>query len=159
MKIMKLLKEHPLFCDVSEEELVQLAKLVKLKKYQPGQVVFNWGERGGNLYLIKQGRVEISLPLHTSHYGPQKVSILDAGSHFGELSFLDGKEHSARVTAITETELLVLSKRDYDKFIQQNLRRGVIIQNRIISSILDIVRLMNKRYSLRPFIEQFQPPC
>jgi CRP-like cAMP-binding protein len=157
MEILKLLKAYSLFRTLSEKELRQLAGLIKRERYQPGQPIFNWGERGGKLYLIKKGVVEISLPVDSPGYGAQKVSLLSDGCYFGELSFLDGNEHSARATAVEETELLVLDKQDYERFMQQNLRSGVIIQERITDGILNILRVMNKRYSRRPFLEQYHP--
>ncbi len=155
MEILKILGTHPFFRTLAEDELKQLAALVKVRKYKPGQLIFNWGEDGGMLYLIKNGAVEISIPLENSDYGFKRVSVLTDGNCFGLLSFLDGKNHSARATAVNETKVFILIKRDFERFIRQNPHSGIELQTKIATGILNILRGMNKRYSRRPFFEQY----
>ncbi len=156
MEILQSLKEYSLFQELSEVELRKLAGLVKVRKYRPGQLIFNWGEAGGILYLIKKGLVEISIPLKNSDYGFEKVSKLTDGNYFGLLSFLDGKEHSARATAVNETEVLLLIKQDFEKFVQQDLLLGIELQTKIAARILYHYCPVNNRINSTGYNQMFQ---
>ena len=43
------------------------------------------------------------------------VAHLGPGDYFGELSLLDRKPHAASVVCTTDVELLVVSRRDFDR--------------------------------------------
>jgi CRP-like cAMP-binding protein len=150
MTNIELLKRYSIFQPLSEPELEKMAKVAEEKRYSRHQVIFNQGEKGGNLYFIKQGTVEISLPLNDSgRY--KRMALLKEGEYFGELSFLDGREHSARATASEDVELLVLNNKNYQRAIRKDKKEETEMQIRIILKVVGLLRNMNRRYSLRPF--------
>jgi len=138
---------------MSDEELMVIAKIANKKKYRIGDAICNYGESGGTLYLIDKGSVQISIPIMRFDSKEESVSILREGDCFGELSFFDGKSHSAGATATEDTVLLEINHEDYDRIIKENLVVGFEMQKKIILKVINIVREMNTRYSYRPFIE------
>jgi CRP-like cAMP-binding protein len=148
----ELVKKFPLFKELDEGEAERFASCFYEKHYPAEAVICPQGGKGDELYLIKKGSVSIELPLHRYDSGCQAVSVLTAGMYFGELSFFDGKERSADVVAREDVQLLVLKKEDYDRLIKDNLREGCRIQQKIISSLIKIVREMNEAYSNSIFL-------
>ncbi len=152
MEAFELLKKSPLFRELNEQELRRIASVIKTQHFSKGDVVFDQGEKGGKLYLIKNGCVEVTLPVCRFDSRDEKLATIKEGEYFGELSFFDGGEHSARVTALEDLDLFVLSREGYNAIISSDLEQGTEIQRKIILTVINILREMNKRYSHRPFI-------
>lgn len=107
----RLLKTIPIFSGLEQEDLERIAQLCVRKTCAPNQVILVEEESGQSLFIIKRGSVKVS---HVSDEGREVIlSILDAGDFFGEMALLDGKGRSANVTALVETELLMLRRADF----------------------------------------------
>jgi CRP/FNR family cyclic AMP-dependent transcriptional regulator len=103
----------PLFRDLAEEDLVQLAAGLRTRRYRRGEVIFHQGDPGDALHIILSGRVKISSPSET---GVEAIlTALRPGEFFGSLALLDGEPRSASATAIELTETLPLPR---DRFRQ-----------------------------------------
>lgn len=105
--------------------------------FDKGEVVFSEGQKGNTLYIIKSGRVEISL----EQSGRKMVlGTLGAGSCFGEMAALTGERRAATATAIAST-LAVEINADYITGwgeVQDPLLRTVL------ESLSDRVRHLNQ---------------
>jgi SulP family sulfate permease len=64
--------------------------------------------------LIAHGSVRIDLLLEEARR--MHMATFGRGQFFGEMSFLDHHPHSADVTAVTDTELLILPRPDFDRY-------------------------------------------
>lgn len=150
---LRQLRKYVLFRELSDDELTVLGQAAKEESYEADEVIFNYGEKGGTLYLINTGMVEITIPIMRFDSKEERVSVLKEGDCFGELSFFDGKEHSARATALRHAEILAIRKEDYDRIIKENPEVGLEVQSKVLAKIINIVREMNTRYSYKPFLE------
>ena len=110
MEKTNLLKKLYLFKDLSEGEIKVIEKATSEKSFGPGDEVFSQGERAKALLIIQSGSVKI----HQLADNGDSVEItrLGEGSHFGEMSFLDGEPRSASATALEQVSILFV---DYDK--------------------------------------------
>ena len=111
MSEIALLKSLPLFQFMDEAELAQIQGLLTGVGLAPSQVLFREGESGGTLYIIRSGRVELSVLDHTGN--PRVVDILDPGEFFGEISLLDGGKRSAQATALGDVQLFCLAREPF----------------------------------------------
>ncbi|MEG3641387.1 cyclic nucleotide-binding domain-containing protein [Magnetococcus sp. PR-3] len=102
---------YSLFRDVKEEDLAKLIPLMPCQTYKSGEIVFAEGSDGRELYLIESGSVEV---LKNSGSKAHVIAELPQGSHFGELSFLDGSPRSTAIRAKTDLKLYTLRKRFLD---------------------------------------------
>lgn len=110
-----LLKEVSLFQLLGDEERVELAGQLELERFRAGQTLFNIGDPGEALYLVRSGEVEVFFKNHT---GERIVlEVVTAGGFFGELSLLDRGSRSASVIATQDTETLRLNRSELEKFI------------------------------------------
>ena len=147
MDQLKLLKKFTLFKKLDDHELEKFALAITEKTFADGEIICRQGEPGSCLYLIKQGSVEITLPLYRYAKKSHIVSDLDKGMFFGEFSFWDDMKCSADVYAKGEVTLLILKKTDYDDIISADPECGYKIQEKIILALARITRRMDEMYS------------
>jgi CRP-like cAMP-binding protein/thioredoxin reductase/Fe-S-cluster-containing hydrogenase component 2 len=95
-------------------ELVERAVVVSLGK---DAGVFNEGDPADAFYLIRNGMVKIS-----KKSGDKEVvlSYLVAGNFFGETALFSERERTATVTTIFPSDLIKLSRRDFNEFLGQH---------------------------------------
>ncbi len=78
-----------------------------------GKVLFQIGQPGGALYVVRSGAVEIWISRQT---GDRVVlETARAGDFFGEISLLDGGARNATATVIEEADLIVVDRGDLDE--------------------------------------------
>ncbi len=95
---------------LEEDDRIALADVVDFEKLDADQILFQTGEPGDALYIVRTGEIE----LYIKDTAGQKIvlNVVRPGEMFGELSLLDSGPRSATATALTETELLVLDRDD-----------------------------------------------
>ena len=71
-----------------------------------GETIVRVGDHGGEMYVIKAGRVRISKPMAGRDV---VLSELGPGDFFGEMSLLESLPRDADAVAVGETRLLVLN--------------------------------------------------
>lgn len=95
---------------LDEDDRIALADVIDYEKLPEGQTLFQAGEPGESLFLVRSGEVE----LYIKDTAGQKIvlHVARAGDMFGELSLLDTGPRTATAVALTDTELLVLDRDD-----------------------------------------------
>lgn len=103
------LKLQKLFQELSDAELDVISRSTVVEKYEKGKTILKEGDPTKGIYLIRKGKAEISKI--TPDGWKQTLALLTEHMFFGELSVIeDRKTHSAEVTAIDDTEVLLISK-------------------------------------------------
>lgn len=106
-----LLKRVPIFSQLLDDELDKIRDLCVTQHYVKDRIILIEEESGNTLFIIQKGRVKVS---RMSDDGREVIlSILERGEFFGELSLIDGKARSASVTAIEDSEVLMLRRGDF----------------------------------------------
>lgn len=103
-----------LFPDVPGSILGELLSRATVKTIGKDEVIFREGEPGDAFYLIRNGMVKIS---RTSGEKEIVLSYLVSGNFFGESALLSDAPRTATVSTIFPSELIRLSKRDFDQFL------------------------------------------
>ena len=95
---------------LEEDDRIALAEVIDFEKLEPGQLLFQTGQPGESLYIVRSGEIE----LYIKDTAGQKIvlNVVGSGEMFGELSLLDSGPRSATAVALTDTELLVLDRDD-----------------------------------------------
>jgi CRP/FNR family cyclic AMP-dependent transcriptional regulator len=109
------LSQIPMFRQLDNVELENLAEAVDQVSYQAGETVFHEHDRGDALYVVDSGSIRIWVRDEDT----QEITLseLKPGDFFGELSVFDGGERSANATAIVDTILHRLSREDFQNFL------------------------------------------
>lgn len=113
-----LLAEVPLFQLLDDQERAALAAHLDVVQFPTEHIVFNYGEPGDSMFVIRSGAVEMSFKNDTG----EKIVLETAGpgDFFGELSFLDSGARSATVRVLEPTEALLMDRGDLDEFLQKH---------------------------------------
>ncbi|PYQ54461.1 MAG: cyclic nucleotide-binding protein [Acidobacteria bacterium] len=110
-----VLAEIPFFHFLDAEERISLAAQLEEVSLPAGQVLFNYGEPGDCLYVIRGGKAEVFFKDDT---GTRIVlEVAGAGDVVGELSLLDGGPRTASVVVTEALEALRLDRGDLDAFL------------------------------------------
>ena len=106
----ELLADVELFEHVSEDDRARLAEFIDFRQLAAGETLFQTGEPGESLYVVKSGEVELFI----KDTAGQKIllAIADVGEVFGELALLDRGPRTATALALADTELLELDRDD-----------------------------------------------
>ncbi|MFP4477168.1 MAG: Crp/Fnr family transcriptional regulator [Desulfatibacillaceae bacterium] len=118
MEPRELLKQIPLFKELTDDEAEELTSMLRTQKVKQGEVLFRKGSEGTTLYVIAQGAVKIVLP---SRLGDEMiVTIFSEGDFFGEMALLDGQPRSADAVAVEPSRLYLLNRSDFMRFLKQS---------------------------------------
>ncbi|MBM4466209.1 MAG: cyclic nucleotide-binding domain-containing protein [Chloroflexi bacterium] len=111
-----LLRRMPLFATMDEAEIELLLSRLRVEHYSPGQVIIRQGERGDRFYIIRRGHVEVTQ--RDERGVSEVVNQLDRGDYFGELALLRDAPRNATCRATIPTEVLSLSRQDFDRLVK-----------------------------------------
>lgn len=106
--IVDMLARTALFGAMTRTEMTELARHLRPVAFEAGQLIFARGDAGGDVYLVTEGRVRLSVlssegrELSFNHAGPGVV--------FGEIAALDGGKRTADATAVGPVKAMVLSQ-------------------------------------------------
>ncbi len=113
----QILKQIPLFSELSDRDLEKIFQVASRQRYHKDNIILIEEEVGSTMFVILSGRVKIS---RISDDGREVIlSILSDGDFFGEMSLLDGHTRSANVTAIEESELLVIRREEFLQMLKE----------------------------------------
>jgi len=111
-----LLRNHPLFCELTPSMLERISTYVKRRSVAKGSTIFEKGDAGVGLIGVVSGSVRISV---TSADGRDVVlNIIRPGEVFGEIALLDGRARTANATAMSDCELIVIERREFIPFLR-----------------------------------------
>lgn len=102
------LKKCGLFQHLEEAQLMRLAERLKPIVFRRNAVIFLKDEVGEELYIIRSGRVKISML--NSDGKDLIINIYGQNEVFGEMALFDGLPRSASATALQTVEVLSLSR-------------------------------------------------
>ena len=115
-----LVRQFPLFTDMDDDSRKRLARALRTRYVQPGDVLRRKRDTPREVCFIATGAVEIETAGHRLRLG--------RGDMFGQLSLLSRQTPSAQVTAISHTTLLVLDEPRFRRLLKrsQSLRDAVL---------------------------------
>jgi len=113
-----VLAEVPMFSLLDVEERSTLSELLDQVRFEKGDTIFNFGDSGECLYLVRSGRVEVLVV----NYLGDKILLgeNEPGDIFGEISLLDGGPRTASAVAIEDTECLELDREKLLEFVARH---------------------------------------
>lgn len=102
------------------------------KKFQKGEIIMREKSQGTEAYIIKKGSVEVST---TDEYGEKKVlAVLKEQGIFGEMSLIYGEARTARVVALENCVVSVLTRKMFFQLPETN--PGVLAIKKIMKERL-----------------------
>jgi CRP/FNR family cyclic AMP-dependent transcriptional regulator len=152
MKPTDLLSNIDLFREMTPQDLTYLGSRTESLSFSRNKIIFNAGDAGNDLYMIRSGRVEI--------YIPQKkkenriiLAVLSAGRFFGELSLFDKKPRSATARAVEPAEILVLKQKVLLAYLQTRPRAAVALLGEMSARLRRTNELLSQHRSRNVYDE------
>jgi signal transduction histidine kinase len=105
------LRKSPLFEGLSDEELKQLMDDAKPVSLRAGEVLMKQGDPGEMAFVVVNGKFEVT---KQSGQSLIKIDVRNPGDVLGEMALLSQSPRSATVTAVTDCEVLCISKEIFD---------------------------------------------
>ncbi|MGD2062727.1 MAG: cyclic nucleotide-binding domain-containing protein [Nitrospirota bacterium] len=120
---------------LDDDQREQIASYLELVHYPEGETVFRQGEPGDYVGVVVGGKLEVKK--QTEFEGRQIIiAILQRGAFVGELALVDEQPRSATVTALEDTEMVLLYRDALAELLEQNPEAGIAFLkavNRILS--------------------------
>jgi CRP/FNR family transcriptional regulator, cyclic AMP receptor protein len=105
----------PLFEGLADNERALLAERVDIMELKEGAKLFDYGDPGDWMAILKSGVVELSVKTKTG----EKVFLerAEAGDFFGEISLLDLGPRTAAATVLEAGEAIIVDRGDLDELL------------------------------------------
>lgn len=118
MPYLKSMLAHIDFLEgLTEEELQDVAMRLKTVMYSSGEEILRQGDPGDTFYIINKGSVRV---IAKNEKGEIFLTQdLHEGSFFGEISVLTGEPRTATIVAVSDVELFVLDKTDFEHLLKK----------------------------------------
>lgn len=109
--MIEILKAIPFFAELSDEDLKAIGEKVQMQYFGPEQVIFEQGDYGEEMYIIKRGKVQVLRDFSV-------LAVLSDNAFFGEMALVSDEPRNATIKAVTEVEALVLKKEDFRELLE-----------------------------------------
>jgi NTE family protein len=134
MGLVSELQAIPLFAELAEDALRELAVRVQRRTYSEGEVILRAGDAPREMHVVLHGAVRVELGEGAGRSATQ--AILAAGHSVGEMSVLSGNPVSATVVAHTDSTTLAISATDLAAL----LEREPALYRRISALLIERLR-------------------
>jgi CRP/FNR family transcriptional regulator, cyclic AMP receptor protein len=143
MNDVELLRSVPLFEGLDQGDLDELAGRLVHRHFKAGQIVFNQGDVGNEMYVVAQGNLNIHLPGEES----RRISLKDIarGEYFGELAIFDQNPRSASVLATTDATLLELGRETLAAYLDRRPRAAISMLKTVAQRLREANALLYER--------------
>jgi len=111
-----LLANIPFFASMDDDERAALAAVLEVVHLAAGQVVFEYGDPGDALYIIRSGEIEVFIKDDTG-----TRIVLEAngpGDFFGEISLLHPGPRTGTAVVLRDVEALRVDREDLNQCLQ-----------------------------------------
>jgi CRP/FNR family transcriptional regulator, cyclic AMP receptor protein len=107
-----------MFSSLSADDVAELASLCRQVTREDQHLVFRQGDPPAAMYLVREGKVEISV--WTEDNEELVLAVLGDRDFFGELALFDGSPRTATAKAVGHVELIEIRKDDLFAFLHRN---------------------------------------
>jgi len=125
------------FSELEAGELDALSRVATVRQFPAGATILREDEPGDQFFVLLRGEVKVYVD---SPDGREVVlTHLQTGEFFGEMALFEGETRSASVSALTDTELVVLSRADFLNV----LSRDFSLTRKILATLSSRLRKAN----------------
>jgi hypothetical protein len=144
---MKAMYDAPLFSLLEYRELVALMSVSYIRKVSEGEFITQKDETTDELLILTQGEARVLVE-------EREVARVREGTHIGEISFFSTVPRATTVQATTASELLVVGRQQFYKFLNRETVAGMKILWRLVQMS---IRRTHKTAVTR-VVEDLTPP-
>lgn len=143
----ELLRRVPLFSALTSDQLEEISRNVTKERFKRDAYIVRQGETSDALHIFLNGRGHV---LRENNRGKEVIiSVLQPGDYVGEMSLIDDEPHSASLRAHTESDVLVLRRETFNRFmpepstVTQKILRVLVKRLRYADEQIESLALMD----------------
>jgi len=122
-----ILKKSLIFSCLTDDELIELSKIINKHSLRSGEHVFWEGDTPNYFYIVAKGKIKVFK--HASSGKEFIIAFLGPGEMVGGVAVFENQPYPASAQAVIETKVLGIKREDFISFL--NSRPQVVL--RIIS--------------------------
>lgn len=130
---LELLTHVDIFAGIPESALLALLSTAETEGHEAGEVIFEEGSRGGAMFLVAAGAVELATAVGRGEH--QRLALLDRGQIFGELSLFDDLPRSARAQAFVKTTLLRFPASSFNRLLEEQPAIAPVLLHNLVKKL------------------------
>lgn len=140
-----------LFPGLSDEDQQNIIAQSTRRIVKRKTVIVRQGRSGRDMFFVLSGSLKVSV---VSDAGKEiSFVVLGKNDYFGELSLIDGHRRSATVTAIENSELLVLGHGGYQQLLERFPQTAINFLTHMLSTLSRRLRATDELYQDSVFLE------
>ncbi|PIR55269.1 hypothetical protein COU74_02610 [Candidatus Peregrinibacteria bacterium CG10_big_fil_rev_8_21_14_0_10_36_19] len=120
MLLIPILKQIPLFSALDDVAYNIIVQKITLMYYPVSHTIFNEGDIGDAMYLIKKGSVQIYHPPKEAGDSEIEIAKIETGGFFGEMALVSEVPRNASARTLEECEIFILRKEDFQSLLSVN---------------------------------------
>lgn len=98
------------------------------RAFEPGELIFEENEEGDHMFIIQEGRVQISRTINAKD---TPMATLEKGEFFGEMAIVNRIKRTARARATARTQLLAFDRNGLEQLVEKNPKIALSIIDRL----------------------------
>jgi CRP/FNR family transcriptional regulator len=139
-------RDVPIFQGLTRRQLGRVMMAMQRRPYRAGEILFEEGQLGRAVYILKSGKVELS---RKSGGARRVLSVLTPGQMFGEMALLEQMQRTASATVIEDGEIYLLYTATLDTLIRQHPNIGVVLLRNTAAILSALLRRANQELDHR----------
>jgi len=113
----------------------------RIVEVSEGEYIFERGDLGTEMYVIREGRIEIINPRIDS----QPMAVLEKGDFFGEMAILEGAPRTASARAAVDSKLVRIDEATFSRLLRKDAEVAVRIMRKLSQRIRRLEELLAER--------------
>ena len=130
--------------DLSSDQCDALGALVKVRRVAPREYLIEEGGNDDSLHVVLKGALDVVKNAGPGE--PASLAVLRPGDLAGEMSFIDGMRHQTGLRAIAESEVLSLSRADFERLVAKDPSLVYKVMRNVVRGAHDLMHRMNIQY-------------
>ena len=125
------INKYDLFGGISSRVMKEITDICVEEVYDKGTTIFNQGEMAENLYILKEG----TLNLMVKNGGSLVFSLSEPGEVFGWSSLFESGRYTASGICDTDLKVFKIERKELYKILKHNSEDGFIIMRQLAGVI------------------------
>lgn len=121
----EILKQIPFFSKLDDESLKDIASKVQMDYFPAEHVIFEEGDTGDKMYIIKRGQVQVVRDNSI-------LAVLKDSQFFGEMALVSDEPRNAAVRTVTDVETLCIGKDDFKDLMERNSGIASVVSYEVV---------------------------
>lgn len=142
--VANLVLQSSLGQELSVEEAGILSGLLASRDLADGEFLIEEGTTDNSLHVLLAGRLEVVK--RTGADEVASLAILREGDLAGELSFIDGNQHTVGLRALCDSQVLSLNREGFEGIVDEHPQLVYKVMRAIARSTHRIVHRMNSEF-------------